>query len=370
MIARKNNRILFLFAQNDIGGHTKFVLNMIKSFETENIHTEVYVPWFTHFYYTKKNRMRNSPSDVLVWIRYFLGQIKSEIGIRRFQWRGNSLKISNAKLSRYLFYPDKAFLNTFDFIVLTGHFQLKELIELNIDLTKVIYVIHHLHSKKIEEFGNEINRPEFNIVVSSTRTAGECVQLGIKNFKVAKLGVDTSIFKPWALQKIQTVNLKIGFFYYSNSRKNPSLIESIILKLIEVNSDIYIHIFGNGYKRKHDRIFIHENLSEMKYAYELSRLDLFIYISKLEGFGLPPLEAMASGVPVISSNVGAVSEYMDHGEDGYIVSVDAEINEWIYEIEKLISNYDLRSKFSANGVKKAKNWTWDKTSKIYKELIK
>jgi glycosyltransferase involved in cell wall biosynthesis len=246
---------------------------------------------------------------------------------------------------------------------------LKELIELNINLTKVIYVIHHLHSNKIEEFEHEINRPEINIVVSSSFTARECKQMGINNFKVSKLGVDTSLFKPKVLQNKRTVILKIGFFYYSNSRKNPSLIENIILKLIDSNSKIHINIFGNGFKRKHDRIFIHENLSEKKYAHELSQLDLFIYISKLEGFGLPPLEAMASGVPVISSNVGAVAEYMDHGEDGYIVNVDAGINEWINKIEYLISNNDLRNKFSANGVKKAKNWTWDRTFKVYRELI-
>jgi glycosyltransferase involved in cell wall biosynthesis len=60
---------------------------------------------------------------------------------------------------------------------------------------------------------------------------------------------------------------------------------------------------------------------------------------------------------------------MDHGEDGYIVNVDAGINEWINKIEYLISNNDLRNKFSANGVKKAKNWTWDRTFKVYRELI-
>jgi glycosyltransferase involved in cell wall biosynthesis len=370
MTLASDKRVLFLFAQNDIGGHTKFVLNMIKILELENIHAEVYVPWFTHFFYTQKYRMRNRPSDILIWVRYFLGQIKSELSTRRFKWRGQHLKITNLSLKRFMFVPSKTILNSFDFIIITGHFQLKELIELKIDLKKVIYVIHHLHSNKIEDFGNEITDPEVKIIVSSTKTADECRRLGINKFCISKLGVDNKMFNQVKQFKVKKVNSQIGFFYYANSRKNPSLIESVISGLIANNSDIDVHIFGNGFKRKNNRIIIHENLSEEIYANELSQLNLFVYISKLEGFGLPPLEAMASGVPVISSDVGAVSEYMVNGEDGLLMGVDSDTNEWISAIENLISNQKLRSKFSINGVERAKDWNWVNTSQVYIDLIR
>jgi len=370
MTLASDKRVLFLFAQNDIGGHTKFVLNMIKILELENIYAEVYVPWFTHFFYTKRYRMKSRPSDILIWVRYFLGQIKSELNMRRFKWRGQHLEITNVNLKRFMFVPSKTTLNSYDFIIITGHFQLEELIELEIDLTKVIYVIHHLSSNKIEDFGNEITDPEVKIIVSSTKTADECRRLGINKFRISKLGVDDKMFNPVKQFKVKKVNSQIGFFYYANSRKNPGLIESVILGLIANNLDIDIHIFGNGFKRKNNQIIIHENLSEEMYANELSQLDLFVYISKLEGFGLPPLEAMASGVPVISSDVGAVSEYMVNGEDGLLMGVDSDTNEWISTIENLISNQKLRSKFSINGVERAKDWNWVNTSQVYIDLIR
>jgi len=370
MTLASDKRVLFLFSQNDIGGHTKFVLNMIKILELENIYAEVYIPIFTHFFYTQKYRMRNRPRDIFIWVRYFLGQIKSELSTRRFKWRGQHLKITNVKLKRFLFVPSKTILNSYDFIIITGYFQLRELIKLKIDLKKVIYVIHHLHTNKIEDFGNEITNPEVKIIVSSAKTADECRRLGINKFSISKLGVDNKIFNQNKQFKVKKVNFQIGVFYYANPRKNPGLIESVILGLIANNSDIDVHIFGNGFKRKNNRIIIHKNLSEEMYANELSQLDLFVYISKLEGFGLPPLEAMASGVPVISSDVGAVSEYMVNGEDGLLMSVDSDMNKWINAIESLTSNQKLRSKFSINGVQKAKNWNWANTSQVYIDLIK
>jgi glycosyltransferase involved in cell wall biosynthesis len=370
MTLASDKRVLFLFAQNDIGGHTKFVLNMIKILELENIYAEVYIPWFTHFFYTQKYRMKNRPNDILIWVRYLLGQIKSELNTRRFKWRGQHLGITNVNLKRFMFVPSNTILNSYDFIIITGHFQLKELIELKIDLTKVLYVIHHLPSNKIEDYGKEITDPEVKIVVSSTKTADECRKLGINKFCIAKLGVDNKMFNQLKQFKVKKANFQIGFFYYAHPRKNPGLIASVILEFIANNPDIDVHIFGNGFRRRTNRIIIHENLSEEMYANELSQLDLFVYISKLEGFGLPPLEAMASGVPVISSDVGAVSEYMVNGEDGLLMNVDSDTNEWISEIENLISNQKLRSKFSINGALRAKDWSWVNTSQVYIDLIR
>jgi glycosyltransferase involved in cell wall biosynthesis len=363
-----NKRILFLFSQNDIGGHTKFVLNFIKILNTEKIYSEVYVPWFTHYFYTLNYRMQNKPSDVLIWIRYFLGQIKLQLKVSKFAWRGNHLGITSVKLNRYLFAPNRKKLDSFDVIIITGYFQLQELIKLGVKMQKIIYVIHHLHTNRIEDIGLDLTSPKVKIAVSSMRTALECKKLGIDNIAICKLGVDHEVFHPKKQLKFKE-KIQIGFFYYQHTRKNPIVIESVILELQSKHPNIEIHVFGNGYKKIQSGINIYENVSEEIYADKIANLDLFVYISQLEGFGLPPLEAMASGVCVISSDVGAVSEFLINKKNGKLLPISASPETWVKEIFTLINDKVTRERLAKQGLKDSKDWQWSSTYNSYLKLI-
>ena len=364
-----NKRILFLFSQNDIGGHTKFVLNFIKILNTENIHSEVYVPWFTHYFYTLNYRRKNKPNDVLIWIRYFLGQIKLQLKVSKFAWRGNHLGITPVKLSRYLFSPKRKKLDLFDVIITTGHFQLQELIKLDVNMQKIIYIIHHLHTNNIEDIGVDLISPKVKIAVSSMRTAIECNKLGIKDIAIIRLGVDHEVFYPKKHLKNKR-DIQIGFFYYEHARKNPRLIETVISELQQRTPlPIRLHVFGNGFRKNRSGISVYENLTEEMYANKIASLDLFVYISQLEGFGLPPLEAMASGVCVISNDVGAVSEFLIDKKNGKLLPINTSADNWVKEIVYLINDKATREKYAKQGLEDSKNWPWSSTYNAYLKLI-
>lgn len=88
---------------------------------------------------------------------------------------------------------------------------------------------------------------------------------------------------------------------------------------------------------------------------------IFIFPSVYEGFGMVFLEAMASGLPVVTTDTGGVGDIIENGVDGFIVPrrnsqaiADA--------VEKLLANPDLQEKIGKRAKEKAKNYVWKKTT--------
>jgi glycosyltransferase involved in cell wall biosynthesis len=94
-----------------------------------------------------------------------------------------------------------------------------------------------------------------------------------------------------------------------------------------------------------------------------------VFPSLYEGFGFPPLEAMACGTPVISSPSGSLAEVLgDAAErvDGY----DAE--EWAGRVERLLGDAGLRARCVARGLEHARKFDWRETARrtweVYRSL--
>jgi glycosyltransferase involved in cell wall biosynthesis len=86
---------------------------------------------------------------------------------------------------------------------------------------------------------------------------------------------------------------------------------------------------------------------------------VFAYPSVYEGFGLPPLEAMASGVPVLTGNQASLPEVV--GDAG--VMLDPYDVEAIAEgLNRLIEDSSLRSQLRAKGLERARLFNWDKAA--------
>jgi alpha-1,3-rhamnosyl/mannosyltransferase len=89
----------------------------------------------------------------------------------------------------------------------------------------------------------------------------------------------------------------------------------------------------------------------------------FIYPSLYEGFGLPPLEAMACGAPVITSNKASLPEVV--GNAGILVE-PLDIEQMNQAIESLLENDSLHHELRQKGLERASLFTWEKTaSKTY-----
>jgi alpha-1,3-rhamnosyl/mannosyltransferase len=95
---------------------------------------------------------------------------------------------------------------------------------------------------------------------------------------------------------------------------------------------------------------------------------LFVFPSHCEGFGLPPLEAMACGTPVVASHASSLPEVLGQAA----LLVDPDDDEAIAEgVERILSSSDLSTELAARGVERAGTFSWDRVARetlaVYEE---
>ena len=112
---------------------------------------------------------------------------------------------------------------------------------------------------------------------------------------------------------------------------------------------------------------------ELPLLYSASRIVL--YPSLYEGFGLPILEAMACGTPVITSNVSSMPEVGGPANAGAVLYVNPEDEKEIERVvREVMESKGIREQMIKKGFLQAKKFAWEKcakeTAKVYQEVLK
>jgi len=125
--------------------------------------------------------------------------------------------------------------------------------------------------------------------------------------------------------------------------------------LTNLKNKNYIHIF--------------ENISDNDLVYFYSGAQSFCYPSLYEGFGIPVLEAMSYGLPIITSNTSSLPEV--GGNAAYYVNPE-NINKLSQAIEKISNNEILRREMSKKSLAQSKKFSFEKCAKetydVYKKI--
>lgn len=119
-----------------------------------------------------------------------------------------------------------------------------------------------------------------------------------------------------------------------------------------------------------DRVIFTGYVEEKDLPALYSGATAFLFPSLYEGFGLPPLEAMASGTPVISSNTSSLPEVV--GRAGILLPPKDE-KLWAKNILKIVRDKALARTLSELGPRTAAKFTWEETARktvnVYKEVM-
>jgi glycosyltransferase involved in cell wall biosynthesis len=271
--------------------------------------------------------------------------------------------------------------------------------------TILVMSIHDLTCKTVPQFHLYANTQTtwFGIVYSSFFCKGIiCVSENTKRdflnsfpgyngvLAVTHLGFDDKLFyKEFNYKRIGNVKKKYGItsrhyilsLFTLEPRKN---LRNLILavELLRENNNcrhIELIIAGNlGWKMDKDFKFI-KDAAGVKLIGYVEEQDLaplytgavaFCYPSFYEGFGLPLLEAMACGTPVVFGNNSSMPEVVGDAGLGCDSNSPKDI---MIQLHKICTNNDLRSKLSRESIKRSRQFSWAKcakeTFKVYDKVL-
>jgi len=174
------------------------------------------------------------------------------------------------------------------------------------------------------------------------------------------------------------------YFLYVGSRnpsyKNFYTLLKALAKVVSIQPDIGLCVVGSSFNAVEQQLIAELNLEshinryssvDDRHLAKLYRCSLaFVYPSLYEGFGIPPLEAMSCGTPVVASNRASIPEVV--GDAGILFEPEA-VGDLADILLSLVENPVERDRAIQKGFQRSKQFSWQKTitqtSEIYQSLI-
>jgi glycosyltransferase involved in cell wall biosynthesis len=231
---------------------------------------------------------------------------------------------------------------------------------------KVHVVMHHESGTGPEHLIRGIYRFPFERV-----TFSEFIRNSIReNFgsdirHVVPNGVDLNVFFPDASQTPNSVL----FLYHPDPRKGASDGIQVLTRLRRRVPGLRVKVCGTVRPASLPAWLPFEfHIGDALLRRRYSESTAVLYPSRYEGFGLPPLEAMACGCPPVTTAVGAVPEYARHGRDALVTAV-GDLDAMVAGLERLLSDHRLRRRLSRGGLATAERYALRRVGPLFVDAL-
>lgn len=182
-------------------------------------------------------------------------------------------------------------------------------------------------------------------------------------------GVDTELFHPAAKSGGEPIILLVGNPILQFKGFTTAL--SVLKKMWNEGRKFKVRWICQTYPTTGDlpfpvEIMLHPPREEIAKLY--SGADILLFLSLFEGFGMPPLEGMASGLAVVCTDCGGPTMYLENEYNSLVVQPENEA-EIFTALSRLVDDEELRKKLSENARKTALDFTLDKSFLKLEEVL-
>lgn len=235
-------------------------------------------------------------------------------------------------------------------------------------------VIYHIHGGEFMLYYNEVNALEKKIITLLLTNVDKVIALSKKwkddlqsispeaSIEIIHNPVKVSMFNR-GYEKEKSIN--ILFMGKLGENKGVYDLLHVIPNIIKKHENVYFYLYGDGEIERVKEIVNSNSLekkvfvpgwvnTEQKIEY-LNKGSIYILPSYNEGLPISILEAMASSLPIIATNVGGIPEIVEDNKNGYLIS-PGDINRLEESLLKLIESKELRQEFGNCGLKKSKKY--------------
>ena len=246
---------------------------------------------------------------------------------------------------------------------------------------------HELNDNIIEEFKGSMNYIKNNNVIcicDSCSTKNDLqyyFDIKTENVFVVPLGFFQNKLRfDNNKNAIKELGINKPYLLYLGALDPRKGVEDIITSYETIRKifDIQLVLAGTGEKWAESELKPKINRSQYKndiiltgYVTEqqkcilLSLAEMFVFPSEYEGFGLPVLEAMSCGTPVITTNVSSIPEV---GGDAVLYIEPHNCEQLSMNMMKLLDDEKLRKKQIEKGIAQCKKFSWDKTAELTEKI--
>jgi len=211
-------------------------------------------------------------------------------------------------------------------------------------------------SSQLKEVKNKYNLPDNFILYFGTIEPRKNLALLIKAFENIK-------------ENFSDYNPKISWAGLEGraTSRGKNLFDDLKLVIAGSKGWLYKDVIEKTKKSKHkEDIIFTGTIDSIDKPFLYNLASIFIYPSFFEGFGFPPLEAMACGTPTIVSNTSSLPEVVG---DGAIMIDPYNVDELTYAIKKVLEDKELRNNLTEKGFERVKKFDWGKTAKQTLEVF-